>query len=138
MPHVWRWPSRGPAMLAKITEVTRANALRRPVTPSVIHDTDVPGLALHITSKRGFWAFAYTPHGSNPRTGKRWGSTRLELGDAMTMTVAEARTASLAGKAAVRAGGDPHRERLASRALVTAARSILPQTVSDALAIYES
>jgi integrase len=127
-------------MPIKITETTRANALRRPLTPSVTHDSDVPGLALHITSKRGFWAFSYTPHGFNPATGKRWGSTRLELGDAMTMPVWEARSTALAGKAAVRAGRDPHRERLAFRASATAARTlpaIQPQTAADVLVLYE-
>ena len=125
-------------MPTKITETTRANALRRPLAPSIIHDREVPGLALHVTSRRGFWAFSYTPHGVNPRTGKRWGSTRLELGDAMLMTVAEARSASLAAKAAVRVGKDPHRERLASTASSVAARSTLPQTAAEALALYET
>jgi integrase len=127
-------------MPTRITEATRATALRRPLAPSVIHDSDVPGLALHITSRRGFWAISYMPHGLNPRTGKRWGSTRLELGDAMTMTVAEVRSAALAAKAAVRAGRDPHRERLAARTSAMAARArsaIQPQTAADALRLYE-
>jgi integrase len=124
-------------MPTRITETTRATALRRPLTPFVIQDSDVPGLALHVTSKRGFWAFSYTPHGFNPSTGKRWGSTRLELGDAMLVPVAEARGAALAAKSAVRAGRDPHRERLASTASSVAQRSILPQTVAEALDQYD-
>jgi hypothetical protein len=92
-------------MRTKITEPLRSARLRRPLIPSVSKDSDVPGLALHVTSKRGFWAVAYQPRGRNPVTGKRWGGgVRHELGDAILTTVAEARTAALAAKAIVRAG----------------------------------
>ena len=69
--------------------------LRRPLVPSVTKDSDIRGLALHVTSTRSFWALTYQPRGINPSTGKRWGGgVRYELGDAMLMTVAEARTAA--------------------------------------------
>lgn len=121
----------------KITEPVRTAHVRRPLVPSVTKDSDIPGLALHITSKRAFWALSYQPKGVNPSTGKRWGGgVRYELGDAMLMTVAEARTASLAAKSLVRQGRSPHHERLASTASVVAQRAILPSTVDEALDLY--
>jgi integrase len=121
----------------KITETTRSAALRRPLTPSVTRDRDIPGLALHVTKRRGFWAVSYQPHGINPATGKRWGGgTRDELGDAMLMTVKQARTAAMAVKARVRMGHDPHRERMNARAAAVEERSILPKSVGEALDVY--
>jgi integrase len=61
---------------------------------------------------------------------------RFEIADAHEMSVADAKAAALAVKAAVRAGRDPHRERMASRASVEAARSIVPTTVAEALDTY--
>ena len=52
------------------------------------------------------------------------------------MTVAEARTAALAAKAAIRQGRDPHRERLASRASSVAQRSIVPTTARETAILY--
>src|SRR6478752_6071992 len=89
----------------KITEPLRSARLRRPLVPSLTKDSDIPGLALHVTTRRAFWALSYQPKGVNPSTGKRWGGgVRHELGDAMLITISEARTAALAAKAAVRAG----------------------------------
>jgi integrase len=121
----------------RITEPVRSARLRRPLVSSVTKDSDIRGLALHVTSTRSFWALTYQPRGINPSTGKRWGGgVRYELGDAMLMTVAEARTAALAAKLVVRAGGSPHHERLASTASAVAQRAVLPLTVDDALAAY--
>jgi integrase len=122
----------------KITEAVRSNALRRPLKPSVTRDSEIPGLALHVTTRRSFWAFTYQPRGVNPATGKRWGGgTRHELCDAQMMPVSEARAAALAVKAVVRAGRDPHREHMASRASAEAARAIVQQSVAETLNIYE-
>jgi hypothetical protein len=124
--------------IVKITETLRSALLRRPLAPSVTKDRDVPGLALHVTTKRSFWALSYQPRGTNPSTGKRWGGgVRHELGDAILMPVSEARTASLAAKAVVRAGGDPHRDHMASRAATEAARAIIPQSVAEILDLYD-
>jgi integrase len=122
---------------AKITEPLRSARLRRPLVPSVTKDADTPGLALHVTTRRAFWALSYQPKGVNPSTGKRWGGgVRHELGDAMLMTVAEARTAALAAKAFVRAGRSPHHEAMALMANAVAERAILPSTVDEALEAY--
>ena len=121
----------------RITEPVRSARLRRPLVPSVTKDSEIRGLALHVTSTRSFWAFTYQPRGINPSTGKRWGGgVRHELGDAMLMTVAEARTAALAAKTLVRAGRSPHHERLASTASAVAQRAVLPSTVDEALGAY--
>jgi integrase len=127
-----------PTMPTKITEPMRSALLRRPLSPSVTRDCDIAGLALHVTTRRGFWAISYQPRGRNPITGKRWGGgTRHELGDAQLIGVAEARGLALAAKAVVRAGGDPHRERMASRASAEAERAVVPQTVAEALGDYD-
>jgi len=124
-------------MPAKITETVRSAALRRPLKPSVTRDSEIPGLCLHVTTRRSFWALSYQPKGTNPATGKRWGGgVRHELGDAMLVPVSEARGLALAAKAVVRAGGDPHRAAMASTASAVAERSILPKSVDEALDAY--
>ena len=55
----------------KITETRRDTLLKRPFAPSVTPDPDVPGLALHVTTRRSFWALSYQPRGVNPATGRR-------------------------------------------------------------------
>ena len=124
----------------KITELVRAARVRRvggELVPSVTHDIVVPGFALHVTTRRAFWAVTYQPRGTNPATGKRWGAgTRCELGDAHVMPLGDARAEALAIKARVRLGEDPHRDRMAARAATEAARAILPSTTADALYDY--
>jgi integrase len=125
----------------KITENVRADRLRRvdgEFIPSVTRDSVIPGFALHVTSQRAFWALQYRPQGVNPATGKRWGGgARLELGDAFSMSLADARAAALAAKASVRQGRDPLREALASRAAAVAERAVLPTTIAQSLDAYD-
>jgi hypothetical protein len=90
-----------PTKITKITEATRQFALRRPLKPAVIRDAETAGLCLVITTRRGFWCQFLQPRGRD-QDGKRWRMVRHELGDALQMTVADARTASLAAKAAIR------------------------------------
>ncbi len=124
-------------MPTKITETVRSARLRRPLIPGVTKDSDIPGFALIVTRTRRFWCQFYQPKGISPSTNKRWGGgVRHELGDAMMMTVAEARTAALAARALVRQGRSPHHERLASTASAVAERSILPTTVAESLDAY--
>jgi integrase len=124
-------------MSTKITEDVRARLLRRPLKPSVTRDRDVPGLCLHVTTRRSFWALSYQPRGVNPATGKRWGGgVRHELGDAWLVGVQEARALALAAKALVRQGRSPHHEQMALRTSVEAARSIVLTTVAQALDAY--
>jgi integrase len=126
-------------MPTKITETVRAVLLRRPFKPSVTRDSEIPGLALHVTTRRSFWALSYQPKGLNPKTGKRWGGgVRHELGDAMLTTVSEARGLALAAKTLVRQGRSPHHEAMASSASAVAERGILPTTVAEALDAYSA
>jgi integrase len=119
----------------KITEAVRSSLLRRPFKRAVADDSDIAGFALRVGQRHAHWTINYTPHGVSP-TGRRWGSTRLYLGDAMLMPVWEARAAALAARARVMAGGDPHREKLALRVSLTTARGVLPQTTQQALDLY--
>ena len=121
----------------KINENLRSALLRRPFKPSATRDADIAGLALIVTTRRSFWCLLYQPRGINPATGKRWGGgVRYELGDAMLVSVSEARGLALGTKAAVRQGRSPHHEAMASRANVEASRSILPITAAEALDAY--
>jgi integrase len=123
----------------KITEPVRSSLLRRPLKPSVTRDSEIPGFALHVTTRRAFYALSYQPHGINPSTGKRWGGgVRYELGDAQLMPVQQARTAALTAKSLVRAGKSPHHEAMAQRQSVATARGILPTTVGQMLEAYEA
>jgi integrase len=120
----------------KITKTTLAAALKLPLSPSVTLDSEIAGLTLVVTTRRAFWAQRLQPRGFNPSTNRRWGVVRHELGDARTMDVSAARAASLAAKAAILGGRDPHRERMASRASATARRAVVPQTASAAAELY--
>jgi integrase len=124
-----------PKKQATITEPTRQAALRLPLRPSVTKDNETAGFQLIVTTRRVFWVQFLQPRGLRP-DGRRWSVVRHELGDARTMTVSEARTASLAAKAAIQQGKDPHRERLASTASSVALRAIFPTTVGEAAALY--
>jgi integrase len=121
----------------KITEPMREALLKRPLKPSVTYDSEVSRFALIVTMERGFWALFYQPRGTNPATGKRWGGgVRHELGDAMIMTVDEARTEAMIAKALVRQGRSPHHEAMAARASAVAQRAILPSRADEALSAY--
>jgi integrase len=129
--------------MAKITQTTVGAALRRvdgKLVPAVVKDSDIPGLALHVTTRRAFYAVSYQPRGRNPATHKRWGgATRHELGDAFALALADARAQAMEVKALVRQGRDPHREALAARAAAIAERErppVTPTTLADALALY--
>jgi integrase len=119
----------------KITEQVRAAALKLPLVPSVTKDTELAGFQMIVTTQRAFFAQRLQPRGRAPN-GRRWPVVRHELADAETTNVAEGRAASLAAKAAIRQGRDPHRERLASAASSVAQRSIVPTTAGEVAALY--
>jgi integrase len=124
----------------RITEVVRAARLRRAdgeLVPSVTNDTEVLGFSLIVTSRRAFWCIHYQPRGRRA-DGRRWGGgVRHELGDAYSTPLADARAEALAVKARVRLGEDPHRERMAVRAVAEADRALLPTMLSQALDGYQ-
>jgi hypothetical protein len=55
------------ASVIKITESVRSAALRRPLKPAVIRDSEIPGLCLIISSRRGFWALGLSAARNQPR-----------------------------------------------------------------------
>jgi integrase len=122
----------------KITEDVRSQALHRPLKPAVIRDVEVRGFTLVVTTRRAFWCLTYQLRGTNPRTGKRHGGgTRYELGDAVGMSLKDAKTAALKAKARVRDGYDPQRELMIQRANLAIERTIVPTTVAEALDAFE-
>ena len=75
----------------KITESVRQSALKLPLNPSVIKDSETDGFLLIVTTRRAFWAQRLQPRGVRS-DGRRWSVVRHELGDARTMmTVDKAR-----------------------------------------------
>jgi integrase len=128
-------PKRPVKRTIKITDTVRAAALKLPLTPAIIKDSEIRGFWLIVTTQRAFFAQLLQPRGRDPN-GKRWTMVRYELGDAQVMVTAEAKAASLAAKAAIRQGRDPHRERLASRASSIALRSIVPTTAGEIAPLY--
>ena len=120
----------------KITEAVRSVALRRPLRPAVIRDSEISGFALHVTTRRAFWALTYQPRGLSP-SGKRWGGgVRHEFCSAEMMSVSEARGTALALKSQVRQGRSPHHEAMALRVNVEASRAIVPTTAGEVLDDY--
>jgi integrase len=124
-----------PKRTIKITDTVRAAALKPPLTPSLIKDSEIRGFSLIVTTRDAFWVQFLQPRGRDP-DGKRWRVVRHWLGDARTMTAGEARTAALAAKVATKEGGDPHRARLASTALSVARRSVIPTSAGAVAALY--
>jgi integrase len=124
-----------PTVDMKITDTKRAAVVKSPLTPVIIKDSEIDGFQLIVNTRRALWVQFLQPRGLRP-DGRRWPVVRHELGDARTMTVDEARTASLLASAAIRQGRDPHRERLASRASSVAQRSIVPTTAVEVAALY--
>ena len=113
-------------------------SLRRPLKPSVTRDSEIPGLCLHVTTSRSFWALSYQPKGINPvdwqalgrrralRTRRRHAHDRLRS----PYSRAGGQSAS-SGQAE-----PPTATAMASRASAVAERGILPSTVAEALDAY--
>jgi integrase len=120
----------------EITETVRVAALKLPLTPANIQDSEIRGFWLIVTTRDAFWAQYLQPRGIDPATGRRWSVTRHWLGDANVMFTDEARSLALAAKAASRQGRDPHRERLASLASSVAQRSVIPTIADEVAALY--
>jgi hypothetical protein len=100
-------PKRPTRRTIKITDTVRVAALKLPLTPAFIEDTEIRGFWLIVTTQRAFWAQFLQPRGRGPN-GKRWTMVRHELGDAQVMFTGEARAAALGAKAAIRQGRETH------------------------------
>ena len=59
-------PKRPIKRTVKITDTVRAAALKLPLTPSIIKDSEIRGFALIVTTQRAFWVQFLQPRGLRP------------------------------------------------------------------------
>jgi integrase len=104
--------------------------------PSKMRDHEVGGLLLVVGVRKAAWCVDYKPHGTR-EDGRRHAKVRMQLGDAMTMPLPDARTAARAVKIEVAQGRNPHAEKMDARAQAIAKRAVRPMTLSGALDAYE-
>ena len=102
----------GPVKLTKsrVDAAWKARAVRRRV---VIGDTECRGLALVVNPTTMTWRFDYKPRGVDPRTGKRFASRSVTIGNPQTHSPDDAREAANKLKGQAKAGADPAVERKA-------------------------
>ena len=104
--------------------------------PSKTRDHEVGGLLLIVGVRKAAWCVDYKPHGTR-EDGRRHAKVRMQLGDAMTTPLPDARTAARAVKIEVAQGRDPHAEKMNARAQTIAERAVKPMTLAQALDAYE-
>lgn len=126
--------------MTKLTQTTAGALLKRKpdgsFKPSATLDHEVGGLRLVVGARKATWTVDYKPHGTR-EDGRRHAKVRMTLGDAMTMSLPDARTAARAVKLEVAQGRDPHAEKRDARALAIAKRVLKPTTLAEALDAYE-
>jgi integrase len=124
--------------MLKLTQTSVGTALRRNASgnmkPSTKRDTDIAGLRLKVGMRRARWVFSYRPHGRAEH--KRLASRDMTLGDAMLVSLGEARRLALLAKAAVANGDDPHVETMRDRRAKAFGRAVKPVTVGEAWGAY--
>ena len=104
--------------------------------PSKTRDHEVGGLLLVVGVRKATWCVDYKPHGTR-EDGRRHAKVRMQLGDAMTMPLPDARTAARAVKIEVAQGRSPHAEKMNARAQAIAERAVTPMTLGLAADAYE-
>jgi integrase len=118
----------------KITKATIDAAWRRRARGQrlVVQDQACPGLALIIGSTGMTWTYSYKPRGVDSRTGKRWGSRSVTIGNPDKESPDDARAEAGRLKGHAKAGNDPAAERKAKIAAASEARSrTLDRIVED-------
>ena len=108
-------------------------ALRR--GPGVSRDPVVGGLMLVVGRRKASWQLSYIPHGLRA-DGKRHGRVQMAIGDAMLMSLPQARAEARSLKAAIAKGEDPHRQRRAAKVANALERANAPTTLAEAAAAY--
>jgi integrase len=108
-------------------------ALRR--GPSLTRDDAVGGLMLVVGKRKASWQLSYIPHGLRA-DGKRHGRVQMAIGDAMLMSLPQARAEARSLKAAITKGEDPHRRRRAVKAANALERANAPTTLAEAAVAY--
>src|SRR5271166_6591150 len=104
-------------------------------TAKILRDHVVGGLLLVVGRRKASWQLSYIPHGRRA-DGRRHGRVQMAIGDAITMSLPQARTEARALKAAIAKGRDPHRERMSAKAAHTIERAKAPATLAEAFAAY--
>jgi integrase len=108
-------------------------ALRR--GPGVTRDSVIGGLMLVVGRRKAAWQLSYIPHGRRA-DGRRHGRVQMAIGDAMLMSLPQARAEARSLKAAIAKGEDPHRRRRAAKAANALERANAPTTLAEAAAAY--
>jgi integrase len=108
-------------------------ALRR--GPGVTRDSVVGGLMLVLGRRKASWQLSYIPHGLRA-DGKRHGRVQMAIGDAMLMSLPQARAEARSLKAVIAKGEDPHRRRRAAKVANALERANAPTTLAEAAAAY--
>ena len=102
-------------------------------TRTVIPDAECRGLALIVNATSLSWVYSYKPRGLDPRTGKRFATQSLTLGNPESLSPEAARTKAFELKGRAKAGLDPAAERKATIVKVAEQRS---RTVDRLVAQY--
>jgi integrase len=90
---------------------------------------------LAVGVRTATWCVDYKPRGTR-EDGRRHSKVRMKLGDALIMSLPDARTAARAAKVAVAQGRNPHAETRARQADAIAERALAPLTLDEALDAY--
>ena len=80
---------------------------RQPLTRTIIADAECRGLALIVNAQSMAWRFEYKPRGVDARTGKRFASRSIVLGNPASLSVDEARLQANQHKGGAKRGDDP-------------------------------
>jgi integrase len=108
-------------------------ALRR--GPGLTRDSLVGGLMLLVGKRKASWQLSYIPHGRRT-DGRRHGRVQMAIGDAMLMSLPQARAEARSLKAAIAKGDDPHRRRRAAKVANALERANAPTTLAEAAVAY--
>lgn len=96
----------GPVKISKAT-IEAAWRARQPLTRTIIADAECRGLALIVNAQSMAWRFEYKPRGVDARTGKRFASRSIVLGNPASLSVDEARLQANQHKGGAKRGDDP-------------------------------
>jgi integrase len=118
----------------KITKTTVEAAWKRRAKDQrlVIGDAECRGLALVVNPTGMTWRFDYKPRGTDPRTGKRFASQSVVIGNPESHSVERARTEAGALKGRTQAGADPGAEK---RLALIAEREARAKAEADAVTV---
>lgn len=105
----------GPVKISKAT-IEAAWRARQPLTRTIIADAECRGLALIVNAQSMAWRFEYKPRGVDARTGKRFASRSIVLGNPASLSVDEARLQANQHKGAAKRGDDPAEKKKAKLA----------------------